>query len=166
MVEVISTEVCTDKNGRDYRRVTLGKIAASETWTNPNTGEIMPLLSPGRTVRTIGYKVPYLYDEDDSSAVPDYLWNATPGMVLEGQILRREVVPYEINGDTRNYHTCFVQGNSNSADFEMAVKEAFDRSGRTLLANAVRVPINGDMTYSNPGANEAVATARGIVANL
>jgi hypothetical protein len=157
MVEVISTEICTDKNGRDYRRVTLGKIAASETWTNPNTGEIMPLLSPGRTVRTIGYKVPYLYDEDDSSAVSDYLWHAKPGMVVEGQIVRREVVPYDINGESRNAATCFVQGNPNSADFDMSIRQAFERSGRTLVADAVRVPME---------ASDPVATARGIVANL
>lgn len=165
MIEVVATEVCTDKNGREYKRVTLGTTATTGEWTNPTTGEIHQVLSPGKTVRTIGYKVPYLYDEDDSSAVPDYLYNAAPGMVVEGQIVRREVIPYEINGEVRNNATCFVQGNPNSADFDMSIRQAFERSGRTLLADAVRVPINGDMTYSNPGANEVVSTARGIVAN-
>ena len=155
-VEVVATEICTDKNGREYKRVTLGTTAASQTWTNPATGEIHPLLSPGRTVRATGYKVPYLYDEDDSSAVPDYLWNAVPGMAIEGQIVRREVIPYDINGEMRNAATCFVQGNANSADFEVAVKQAFERSGRTLVQHAVQVPTDAD----------PVATARGIVAGV
>lgn len=157
MVEVIATEICTDKNGRDYKRVTLGTAATTSTWTNPATGEIHPILAPAKTVRTIGYKVPYLYDEDDSSAVCDYLWNAAPGMVIEGEIIRREVVPYDINGEMRNYHTCFVQGNSNAADFETAVKIAFERSGRTLVADAVMVPTDADAV---------TATARGIVAGI
>lgn len=155
-VEVVATEICTDKNGREYNRCTLGTIASSETWTNPNTGEVCTVLAPTTTVRTIGYKVPYLFDEDDSSAVPDYLWNARPGMVIEGKIVRREVVPYDIDGTTVSTATCFVQGNPNSPDFETAVKIAFDRSGRTLRSHAVQVP-----TDSNP-----VATARGIVAGL
>jgi hypothetical protein len=153
-VEVVATETCEDKNGRQYNRVTLGTTATSGQWTNPTTGEIHQVLSPGKTVRTIGYKVPYLYDEDDSSAVPDYLWNAAPGMVVEGQIVRREVLPYDINGDTRAAATCFVQGNPNSVEFETSVKLAFERSGRTLIANATRVPMELD----------PVATARGIVA--
>ena len=156
--EVVATEICTDKNGREYKRVTLGTSAASSTWTNPSTGEVHPVLAPGKSVRTIGYKVPYLYDEDDSSAVADYLWNAMPGMVIEGEIVRREVVPYDINGESRNYHTCFVQGNPNSADFETAVKIAFERSGRTLIQEAVRVPTDMDA--------DPVATARGIVAGV
>ena len=156
MVEVLTTEICMDKNGREYKRVTLGTTAASQTWPNPATGEIHPLLSPGRTVRATGYKVPYLYDEDDSSAVPDYLWNAVPGMAIEGQIVRREVIPYDINGEMRNAATCFVQGNANSADFEVAVKQAFERSGRTLVQHAVQVPTDAD----------PVATARGIVAGV
>ncbi len=157
-VEVVATEICTDKNGRDYKRVTLGTTATTGTWTNPNTGEVQKLLAPGKTVRTIGYKVPYLYDDDGFSAVPDYLWQAQQGNVIEGQIVRREVIPYEINGDQRNYHTCFVQGNPNSADFETAVKVAFERSGRTLLEAAVRVPTDLDA--------DPVATARGIVAPI
>ena len=157
MVEVIATEICTDKNGRDYKRVTLGTAATTSTWTNPATGEVHPILAPAKTVRTIGYKVPYLYDEDDSSAVSDYLWNAAPGMVIEGEIIRREVVPYDINGEMRNYHTCFVQGNPNAADFETAVKIAFERSGRTLVADAVMVPTDADAV---------TATARGIVAGI
>lgn len=156
MVEVLATEICTDKNGREYKRVTLGTTAASETWTNPATGEIHPLLSRGRTVRATGYKVPYLYDEDDSSAISDYLWAAAPGMVIEGQIIRREVIPYDINGEMRDSATCFVQGNPNSADFDMAIKQAFERSGRTLVQHAVQVPTDAD----------PVATARGIVASV
>lgn len=156
MVEVVATEICTDKNGREYKRVTLGTTATTGTWTNPATGEVHQVLSPGKTVRATGYKVPYLYDEDDSSAVSDYLWNAAPGMVIEGQIVRREVIPYDINGDMRNAATCFVQGNPNSADFDMAIKQAFERSGRTLVQHAVQVPTDAD----------PVATARGIVAGV
>ena len=156
MVEVVATEICTDKNGREYKRVTLGTTATSGTWTNPATGEVHQVLSPGKTVRATGYKVPYLYDEDDSSAVSDYLWAAAPGMVIEGQIVRREVIPYDINGEMRNAATCFVQGNPNSADFDMAIKQAFERSGRTLVQDAVQVPTDTD----------PVATARGIVAGV
>ena len=156
MVEVVATEICTDKNGREYKRVTLGTTATTGTWTNPATGEVHQVLSPGKTVRATGYKVPYLYDEDDSSAVSDYLWAAAPGMVIEGQIVRREVIPYDINGDMRNAATCFVQGNPNSADFDMAIKQAFERSGRTLVQHAVQVPTDAD----------PIATARGIVASV
>ena len=156
-VEVLAIEICTDKNGRDYKRVTLGTASSTTTWTNPATGEIHPVLAPAKTIRAIGYKVPYLYDEDDASAVSDYLWNAMPGMVVEGEIIRREVVPYEIGGEMRNYHSCFVQGNSDSADFETAVKMAFERSNRTLLAHAVQVPTDADAV---------TATARGIVAGI
>ena len=156
MVEVVATEICTDKNGREYKRVTLGTTATTGTWTNPATGEVHQVLSPGKTVRATGYKVPYLYDEDDSSAVSDYLWNAAPGMVIEGQIVRREVIPYDINGEMRNAATCFVQGNPNSADFDIAIKQAFERSGRTLVQHAVQVPTDAD----------PVATARGIVAGV
>ena len=156
MVEVVATEICTDKNGREYKRVTLGTTATSGTWTNPATGEVHQVLSPGKTVRATGYKVPYLYDEDDSSAVSDYLWSAAPGMVIEGQIVRREVIPYDINGELRNAATCFVQGNPNSADCDMAIKQAFERSGRTLVQHAVQVPTDTD----------PVATARGIVAGV
>tara|TARA_R100001440_G_scaffold2904_1_gene7765 strand:+ start:3240 stop:3719 length:480 start_codon:yes stop_codon:yes gene_type:complete len=155
-VEVVATEITTDRNDREYKRVTLGTIAGTQTYTNPSTGEIHPVLAPSKTVRTIGYKVPYLYDEDDESAVPDYLWNAVPGMVIEGQIVRREVLPYEINGEMRNYHTCFVQGNPNSAEFPTAISAAFERSGRTLVQQAVQVPTEAD----------PVATARGIVASV
>jgi len=156
MIEVVATEICIDKNGREYKRVTLGTTATTGTWTNPATGEVHQVLSPGKTVRATGYKVPYLYDEDDSSAVSDYLWNAAPGMVIEGQIVRREVIPYDINGEMRNAATCFVQGNPNSADFDMAIKQAFERSGRTLVQHAVQVPTDAD----------PVATARGIVASV
>lgn len=156
-VEVVATEICTDKNGRDYKRVTIGTIANAGEWSNPTTGEVHQVLAPARTVRTIGYKVPYLYDDGDPSAVPDYLWNAAPGMVIEGDIVRREVIPYDINGETRNYHTCFVQGNPNSADFETAVKVAFERSGRTLLEHAVQVPTD---------INAVTSTARGVVAGI
>lgn len=156
-VEVVAVEICTDRNGREYKRVTLGTTATSGTWTNPSTGEVHQVLSPGRTVRATGYKVPYLYDADDASAVPDYLWNAVPGNVIEGEIVRREVLPYEIDGEQRNYHTCFVQGNPNAADFETAVKVAFERSSRTLLAHAVQVPTDADAV---------TATARGIVAGI
>ena len=156
MVEVVATEICTDKNGREYKRVTLGTTATSGTWTNPATGEVHQVLSPGKTVRATGYKVPYLYDEDDSSAVSDYLWSAAPGMVIEGQIVRREVIPYDINGEMRNAATCFVQGNPNSSDFDMAIKQAFERSGRTLGQDAGQVPTDTD----------PVATARGIVAGV
>lgn len=151
--EIVATENCIDKNGREYKRVTLSKAQGTTTWTNPATGEIHPVLTPARTVRATGYKVPYLYDADDSSAVSDYLWNAAPGMVVEGDIVRREVVPYDIDGDTRTHSTCFVQGNPNSADFETAVKVAFERSGRTLLAYAVQVPTE----------DSVLSTARGLV---
>ena len=58
-VEVVATEICTDKNGRDYKRVTLGTTATTGTWKNPNTGEVQKLLAPGQTGRTLGYTVPY-----------------------------------------------------------------------------------------------------------
>lgn len=151
--EVVATETCVDKNGRNYKRVTLSKSQGSTTWTNPATGEIHPVLAPAKTVRTIGYEVPYLYDADDASAVSDYIWQAQTGMVIEGDIVRREVLPYTIDGETRTSATCFVQGNPNSAEFELAVKQAFERSGRTLLADAVVVPTTA----------EAYATARGVV---
>lgn len=151
--EVVATETCIDKNGREYKRVTLSKAQGSTTWTNPATGEIHPVLTPARTVRATGYKVPYLYDANDASAVSDYLYNAQVGMVVEGDIVRREVLPYDIEGESRTYSTCFVQGNPNSADFETAVKVAFERSGRKLIEYAVQVPTE----------DTVLATARGLV---
>ena len=154
--EVVGAELCNDKNGRDYKRVTLGTAATATTYVNPVTGEIHPVLAPSKTVRTIGYKVPYLFDEDDTNAVPDYLWNAAVGMVIEGEILRREVMPYDIDGESRTFATCFVQGNPNAADFQTAVKIAFERSGRTLVEDAVQLPTEDTLA----------ATARGIASGI
>ena len=155
MVEVVATEICTDKNGREYKRVTLGTTATTGTWTNPATGEVHQVLSPGKTVRATGYKVLYLYDEDDSSAVSDYLWNAAPGMVIEGRLcaVRSSHMTSTVRCATL---PLALQGNPNSADFDIAIKQAFERSGRTLVQHAVQVPTDAD----------PVATARGIVAGV
>lgn len=149
--EVIAAEIRNDKNGRRYKRVTLSQPQGTTTWTNPATGEVHQVLAPAQTVRTIGYEVPYLYDESDPSYVSDYLWHAAPGMVIEGAIVRREVMPYEIDGAIRNTATCFVQGNPDNPSFELAVRLAFERSGRMLVGTTTVVP------------TDTVATARGIV---
>lgn len=141
MVQVIGTEVLSDKNGREYNRVTLRTMPTTEEWTNPTTGEVFQILAPAETTRVIGYRIPYLYESDDESAISDYLWDARPGMVIKGKIVTREVIPYMIDDNTRNSATVFVQGNFDSdQEFETAVKMSFDRSGRTLSTHAVQVP--------------------------
>jgi hypothetical protein len=154
IVKVIATAVCEDKNGREYKRVTIAASPGSDQYVNPATGEVHQVLAPTKTVRAIGYKVPYLYDANSTSAVPDYLWNAEPSMVIEGKIVRKEVIPYEIDENTRNYATVFVQGETSDQDsFAIATKQAFERSGRTLVENAAIVP-------TEP---ETVATALGLM---
>lgn len=141
MVQVIASEICTDKNGREYNRATLRTMPTANEWTDPNTGVVYQMLEPGVTTRAIGYQVPYLFEADDTAAVPDYLWDARPNMVIKGTIITRQVMPYEIDGNTRNTATVFVQGDFTSdAAFESAVKMAFERSGRTLVEHAVSVP--------------------------
>lgn len=141
MVQVIATEICTDKNGREYNRATLRTMPTANEWTDPATGVVYQMLEPGVTTRAIGYKVPYLFEADDTAAVPDYLWDARPNMVIKGTIITRQVMPYEIDGNSRNTATVFVQGEyASDAGFESAVKMAFERSGRTLVEHAVAIP--------------------------
>lgn len=159
-VEVLAVENMQDRNAREYKRVTLRTMPATEEWTNPATGQVHRLLTPGTTTRTVGYRVPYLYDEDDTAAVADYLWDAQPGMVIQGKIVKRNVMPYTIEGKTLNTATVFVQGDPNSPMFEAATKLAFDRSGRTLIEDAVRVPTDGPVTIPTEG------TRRGTLADF
>lgn len=141
MVQVIGTEVLSDINGREYNRATLRTMPTTEQWTNPNTGEVFQILAPAETTRVVGYRIPYLYDAHDESAISDYLWDARPGMVIKGKIVTRQVIPYTIDDKMRNSSTVFVQGSfDSSAEFETAVKMAFERSGRTLASQAVQVP--------------------------
>ena len=154
IVKVLAITVCEDKNGRTYKRITISATPGSDQYVNPATGEVHQVLAPSKTVRAIGYKVPYLYDADDSNAIPDYLWAAEPGMVIEGKIVRKEVIPYEIDGNSRNYATVFVQGEtSDEVSFSLNTRHAFERSGRTLIADATVVP-------TMP---ETVATALGLM---
>lgn len=142
IVKVIATTVCEDKNGRSYKRITIAATSGSDQYVNPATGEVHQVLAPSKTVRAIGYEVPYLYEADDSNAIPDYLWAAEAGMVIEGKIVRKEVIPYEIDGNSRNYATVFVQGETTDASsFDIATKQAFERSGRTLIESATVIPI-------------------------
>lgn len=154
IVKVIATTVCEDKNGRSYKRITIAATSGSDQYVNPATGEVHQVLAPSKTVRAIGYEVPYLYEADDSNAIPDYLWAAEAGMVIEGKIVRKEVIPYEIDGNSRNYATVFVQGETTDvSSFDIATKQAFERSGRTLIESAAVVP-------TEP---QTVATALGLM---
>lgn len=132
-VKVTSNEVTTDINGREYNRVTLEQIQSREEINDPNTGEVLTVIGPAASVRVTGYKVPYLYDEDDTNAVADYLWHARPGQAIQGCIVRAEVVPYNIGERTVTSATVFVQGDPNGSDFQMRKRQAFDRSGRELV---------------------------------
>lgn len=139
-VKVIATDFQVDKNGREYNRVTL-QTMGNETFIDPTTGEIHQVLAPSTTVRAIGYKVPYLYDADDTSAVPDWMYNAKVDMVVQGQIVRRKVSPYTINGDVREYATIFVAGDPQSPAFETAINASFEKAGHTLTDKLHAIPV-------------------------
>lgn len=142
-VKVIATEIAFDRNNREYKRVTLQSLG-SDNYVDPITGEVSPVLAPATTVRAIGYKVPYLYEDSDASAIPDWMWNAQPGMVVQGAIVRRQVAPYELNGINREFATVFVAGDSsNAAAFERAVQASFEKSGHTLQENLHPIPTGG-----------------------
>lgn len=155
-VEVLAVENLQDRNAREYKRVTLRTMPTTEEWVNPATGQVHRLLTPGTNVRAIGYRIPYLYEDGDTGAIADYLWDAQPGMVIQGKIVKRNVMPYKIDDETRNTATVFVQGDSSSTSFGAATKLAFDKSGRTLIEDAVRVPTDGPL--NNPTASAGLAS--------
>lgn len=147
--KVIATEVTTDCNGREYNRVTLEQIQGREEITDPSTGEVFTVIGPQMTVRVTGYKVPYLYAEDDTSAVADYLWSASTGQAIQGCIVRAQVEPYMIGDRTVSTATVFVQGDPNAADFQMRKQQAFDRSGRTLTETETNQPVRVEVPTSS-----------------
>jgi|LauGreSuBDMM15SN_2_FD.fasta_scaffold15759_2 hypothetical protein len=142
-VKVIATEIAFDRNAREYKRVTLQSMDNAQ-YVDPETGEVSAVLAPATTVRAIGYKVPYLFEESDASAIPDWMWNAKPGMVVQGAIVRRQVAPYDLGGVTREYATVFVAGNpSNATEFERAINASFEKSGHTLADQLHPIPTGG-----------------------
>jgi hypothetical protein len=131
-VKVIATEIAFDRNAREYKRVTLQSMDNAQ-YVDPETGEVSAVLAPATTVRAIGYKVPYLFEESDASAIPDWMWNAKPGMVVQGAIVRRQVAPYDLGGVTREYAT----------EFERAINASFEKSGHTLADQLHPIPTGG-----------------------
>lgn len=135
-VKVINTEIKRDRNGRHYNLVTLQTLVEYEQVTDPLTHNELSVMTPMLTVRAIGYKVPYLYDADDSNAIADYLWHAQPGMAIQGTIVRAVVEPYELDGAMRDVATVFVAGDTDKAtEFQRATLLAFERSNRKLVTD-------------------------------
>jgi hypothetical protein len=132
-VRVVSHSVQSDKNGREYNRVTLQQLQGREEIADPDTGEALAVIGPEMTVNITGYKIPYYYELDDPKARPDYVWNAREGQAIQGVIVRTTVEPYMIGERTVSTATVFVQGDPDGTDFEMRKTQAFERSGRTVV---------------------------------
>lgn len=134
------SEIRTDKNGHEYVNVTVK--GDEKQYINTPAGVITAFV-PSRQTAINAYQENYLGQQD-------FLWDKKVGTVVLGQIVTRNVQPYEltINKVTRtvNTYTCVVFGNTNDTDaFEVAVQRAFSQAGHPLNIDATTPVVTESM---------------------
>ncbi len=127
-LEVISSEIKTDKNNREYNLVGLS-----------TPSKVNGLMMPVRTTAIIAYKENYL--STDKKKVQDFGWDAKAGNKLAGDLITRACEMYEIEGVDKDGNskiteaqsaTVFVAGNTDDPGFEVLVLRAFANRGFIL----------------------------------
>lgn len=134
LMDVVAVgELQEDKNGREFRRITVAN-PVFKTIVDEQTGDMKTILQPSLKASTNAYEENYL----DGSK--DWLANAQVGMAIEGRIERRPVESYEFTGRDGNLriattYTCVVFGNTKAENWEEIVKAAFRRNQHPVLGD-------------------------------
>jgi hypothetical protein len=127
-VTVTAIKQDKDRNGRDYKVI---RVAPSDTvYISLPNGQLLEAKREVKETSFNAYKESYLND------LPQFGWNTTLGQVLLGDIVTREVIPYNIPTDmgevrTVNTYSTFVTGDTTDAEaFDLQIKKVFNNKGR------------------------------------
>lgn len=128
LVTIVSvSDVLKDKNGRDFKIIELSNPTKT-TVVDETTGEILIARIPAKRAKINAYKESYLDDK------PHFLWDSKVGEVVAGEIVTREVMPYEINERAVNTYTTAVFGNTDDKKaFEIEIERTFKNNGHPIM---------------------------------
>jgi hypothetical protein len=123
-------ETLQDKNGNDYRMVTL-QNPTHKTIVDEESGEVLTLRQPALKATKSAYDESYL------DGTKEWLADAKEGEVVEGSVEKRPVDQYEFigrEGEARvtNSYTLAVFGKTSASNWEEIVAAAFKRNGHPL----------------------------------
>jgi len=111
-------EQLVDKNGREYKRITVSKVDYSLVF-NPITGKDEVAVGKTKESGFKAYKKNYLDRED-------FGWTLEPGKMILGDLITKNTTPYEIDGRIVNTATALVVANTNEPEnFKRATAAAF-----------------------------------------
>lgn len=137
MLDVKSTEIRQDKNGRSYKHVVLTGLE-EESFVLPS-GKVITATKPVTPSAVIGYEENYLGNQD-------FTWTLSKGKTVFGAIVTRNVPAYEITGQdgvtrTVNTYKSVVFGDTrDTVAFEAEVRRTFKAAGHNLdYAEAVQI---------------------------
>lgn len=130
--EITNVREGVDKSGRNFKTITLQCTTFSQM-THPVTGATVNALG-NSTTQTVnawseGVDSPY-----------NHLYNASVGTAVVGSLVTRDVETYQIEDNVAgnilfrdvNTYSCFVPAESENANFESAVKNAFRWNGHPV----------------------------------
>lgn len=130
---VVISEIKEDKNGKKYQVITV-QNPMFKTEVDENTGEVTTILQKALKATTTAYHESYL------DGAPEWLVNATVGVMIEGRVERRAVPQYEFTGRDgqpviSNTYPCVVFGDTTQDNYEEIVKATFRRNGHQMIGD-------------------------------
>ena len=150
------SEVLTDKNGRNYKSISLSSGNTIER--KDASGQMYTLHCKGQTVSVRVWEKTYLND------TKHWLYDLTKGMFVKGTILTVNVAPYiiedEENGTTREVstYTGFVENaEEGDADFDSEIRNMILSAGRELAEDASS---NFEVAKEHQSSNEVEELAK------
>jgi hypothetical protein len=155
MKVIAVSDVKQDKNGRDYKVVTLSNPSVV-TMMDVETGELITAKVPPLKSKVTAYKETYLDD------TPSFLWDAVEGETVLGSVVTRKVPVYDISdGDVSRKvetYTCAVVANSDDSEtWEVAIEKAFKNNGHPLNAEDAQTSDTIKVSLSEPETEEEEA---------
>ena len=125
-----------DRNGNNYRVITLEAPAFKEV-NDPKTGKSILALASPKTTKKCVWESSYL------DGTKHYMYDAEVGQAVYGSIYTASVAPYDItdeNGETRTVdtYTGFVQAMPSDANFNSAISTMIRDAGQELAGNSAK----------------------------
>lgn len=126
LIKVTSvSDIRTDKNGREYKLVEFTNPDHAQV-VDETTGELLLVRVQAKRATITQYKESYLNNK------PDFMWDAKLGEFTMGEVVTREVAPYQIDGKEINTYTTVVFGDNTKPSWEIEVQKAFRSAGHPI----------------------------------
>lgn len=134
--EITSVREGVDKSGRNFKTISLQCTTFSQM-THPVTGATVNALGNSTTQTVNAW-------EDGVDSPYNHLYNAAVGTAVVGSLVTRDVETYQIEDNVAgnivfrdvNTYSCFVPAETENANFESAVKNAFRWNGHPVSETA------------------------------